>query len=111
MEFKKGLTHEEIAKKVSKFMDGVERGNHVSERLAIVDATVNDIENNRHVFVGVDLFVLPKDYMSGEFTQICRLYDDFGRTIYESDGEYLERRYIEFKTVKVIEKKLGAINA
>ena len=111
MEFKKGLTHEEIAKKVRKFMDGVERGNHASERLAVVDATVNDIKNNRHVFVGVDLLILPSDYMSGEFTQICRLYDDFGQTIYESDGEYLERSYIEAKTRKTIEKKLGVSNA
>ena len=111
MELKKGLTHEEIVKKVRKFLNGVERGNHVGERLAVVDATVNDIKNNRHVFVGVDLFVLPKDYMSGEFTQICRLHDDFGRTIYESDGEYLERSYIEAKTIKTIEKKLGVSNA
>lgn len=111
MEFKKGLTHEEIAKKVHKFMDGVERGNHASERLAVVDATVNDVENNRHVFVGVDLLILPSDYMSGEFAQICRLYDDFGQTIYGSDGEYLERSYIEAKTIKTIEKKLGVSNA
>jgi len=107
MEFLKGLAHEEVVEKVHRFMDGIEHGNHASERLAVVDATINDIENNRHVFVGVDLLVLPKDYMSGEFTQICRLYDDFGRTIYESDGEYLDRDYIVAKTIKIIEGKLA----
>lgn len=63
-------------------------------KIALFEHTQYDKENDKHVFVGLELRLIEADYSGGDYTEICNV-NTLDRIRYDIDGEYYDRADIE----------------
>lgn len=106
MEISKNPEREELERSVQMFMFGVEKRVRSSYKIALFEHTQYDKENDKHVFVGLELRLIEADYSGGDYTEICNV-NTLDRIRYDIDGEYYDRSDIEKRIVDTAYRLLG----
>lgn len=106
MEISKNPEREELKRSVQMFMFGVEKRVRSGYKIALFEHTQYDKENDKHVFVGLELRLIEADYSGGDYTEICNV-NTLDRIRYDIDGEYYDRSDIENRIVDTAYRLLG----
>ena len=106
MEISKNPEREELERSVQMFMFGVEKRVRSGYKIALFEHTQYDKENDKHVFVGLELRLIADDYSGGNCVEICNV-NMLDRIRYYVDGEYYDRADIEKMIIDKVYKLLG----
>ena len=66
--------------------------------IVLLESTEYDKESGSHKFTGLELAIIPKSYMSGDYEKICDV-NTYDRTRYSIDGEFYDKPEIVEKII------------